>query len=340
MNKQKIQIIDLFSGCGGAATGILRNEGTEILCAIDYDENAVKVYEKNIKAKKIFCEDIRKIDLNKIPSFEKNSIKVIWASPECTNFSIARGNKLINEESKDLAFEIEKFVKKLNPDFIFVENVPQFQKWEKFGDFKNSIQKYGFKFDFKILNAADFGCFTSRKRFFGCFFKHEYNFPEKSENNQGGKKVSEIIDFQMETKSLFEKKFCDKTLYKISVGIEKFKGENFILCYYNKPQFCSLENPLGTITTIQRHLLLIFEKGGEIFKKENYNNDKLNEALRKYSISDIRYRFFSVNELKKIQDFPDDFEFSNNKRETIKQIGNSVIPKMSELLIKQTKHKK
>lgn len=98
MNKQKIQIIDLFSGCGGAATGILRNEGTEILCAIDYDENAVKVYEKNIKAKKIFCEDIRKIDLNKIPSFEKNSIKVIWAYPECTNFSIARGNKLINED--------------------------------------------------------------------------------------------------------------------------------------------------------------------------------------------------------------------------------------------------
>ena len=106
---------------------------------------------------------------------------------ECTNFSKAKGGQPRDADSRTLAEHLFRYIEAINPDYIQIENVEEFMSWGDMDEngkpismdkgrlyqrWVRNVRKYGYNFDFRILNAADYGAYTTRKRFFGIFAKN------------------------------------------------------------------------------------------------------------------------------------------------------------------------
>lgn len=99
-----------------------------------------------------------------------------------------------------------------------------------------NVKKYGYNFDKRILNSADFGARTSRRRFFGIFAKYGLPiiFPEPTHSKTGlsdlfshkGKwmPVKDVLDLSDEGNSIFgrKKQLAENTFRRHYSGLIKF----------------------------------------------------------------------------------------------------------------------
>lgn len=291
----KLLVIDLFCGAGGVTTGISRTKGCKVIACINHDANAIKGHAANHPEAKHFIEDIRTVRLLKLwVIVQRERIKhpkaklLIHASLECTNFSKAKGGKPKDADSRSLADDMPRYAKALNPDYFTIENVREFMDWGPLDEDLNPIQALkgvdynrwildmksvgNFQtYDWRILNAADYGAYTIRKRFFAMFDKEAKTvpFPRITHTKSGGlrhkkyKAVREILDLSVKGKSIFAgKPRSEKTLERVYAGLLKFvpKQENeFIAKYYRgRPEgkVKSLGEPIGTVTTVDHNSLV------------------------------------------------------------------------------------
>lgn len=104
----------------------------------------------------------------------------MWASLECTNFSKAKGGQPRDADSRTLAEHLFRYIEAITPDYIQIENVEEFMSWgevdengkpvsmdkgKSYTRWVRKVKSYGYRFDHRILNSADYGAYTSRKRF-------------------------------------------------------------------------------------------------------------------------------------------------------------------------------
>lgn len=296
----KIYFIDLFCGAGGVTMGIHLAKGeAEVIACINHDPNAIESHKANHPNCLHFTEDIRTFDTNNLKnlvnyyrSIEPDAIFCIWASLECTNYSKAKGGLPRDADSRTLANHLFKYIESVNPDYLWIENVVEFMAWgpldEKgrpvsrrngsdFLKWIGTVQSYGYTFEHKILNSADFGAYTSRKRLFIQFAKHglpiTWPSPTHSKNPaQNGlfgklkphKAVKDVLELDKEGVSIFarNKPLSDRTLERIYAGLVKFiaNGDTkYIKKYYSgKPngKVISIDGPCGTITTVDSHAIV------------------------------------------------------------------------------------
>ena len=279
MGKIKLLYIDLFCGAGGTSTGVehaklFNKKCAKVVACVNHDANAIASHQANHPDTLHFTEDIRTLELSPLVAHLKKVQKkypdayvVLWASLECTNFSKAKGGQPRDADSRTLAEHLFRYIEALQVDYIQIENVEEFMSWGDMDEhghpiskdkgrcylkWVKTVQQYGYDYDYRILNAADFGAYTSRKRFFGQFAKCGLPivFPVQSyakNGDEGGmfhqykkwKPVREVLDLQDEGSSIFMKKkpLCEKTLERIFAGLVKFvaggkkKYEDFILKY-------------------------------------------------------------------------------------------------------------
>ena len=305
MNNIKLLYIDLFCGAGGTSTGVnlARVNGercAKVIACVNHNKNAILSHAANHPDTLHFTEDIRTLKLspivehlNKMKTRHPDAYVVLWASCECTNFSRAKGGLPRNADSRTLAEHLYRYIETLKPDYIQIENVEEFMCWGDLDEngkpvskyngkcyikWANKIQRYGYNYDFRILNAADFGAYTSRKRYFGQFAKDGLPlvFPAPRYSKNGGddqlfgdvykkwKPVREVLDLGDEGTSIFgrPKPLCEKTLERIYAGLVKFVAggkkqmEGWILKYnsmngkrHNAP---SLDEPCPAVATQNR----------------------------------------------------------------------------------------
>lgn len=211
---------------------------------------------------------------------------MLWASLECTNFSKAKGGQPRDADSRTLAEHLFRYIEAIDPDYIQIENVEEFMSWGDVDEngkpistdkgrsylrWVNNVKRYGYNFEHRILNAADYGAYTSRKRFFGIFAKKGLPivFPEPTHSKNGEaalldtlhkwKPVREVLDLEDEGKSIFDRKkpLSDKTLERIYAGLIKFVagGKQAFMVKYNSMNqrgryvAPSLEDPCPTVAT-------------------------------------------------------------------------------------------
>lgn len=300
----QLYFIDLFCGAGGVTTG-LHNAMVDgiaiakVIACVNHDANAIKSHYLNHKKTKHYTEDIRTLDISgiiaqvlNIRRKNPNAIICLWASLECTNFSKAKGGSPRNADSRTLAEHLYRYIEGFNPDYIFIENVEEFMSWgpldengkpvsrdagRDFMRWKKQIMSYGYSHDHQILNSADYGAYTSRKRYFGLFAAPGFplKFPEpthskKPFSDQFGsllkwKPVKDVLDFSDEGNSIFDRKknLSPKTMQRILAGLIKYVAggkENFIAKYYsskNPAEMCiSTDSPAGTITCVDGQSLV------------------------------------------------------------------------------------
>lgn len=295
---KQLLYVDLFCGAGGTSTGVnsARLNGqscASVVACVNHDPKAIASHAANHPEALHFTEDIRTLDLsplvahlNKCRIENPEALTALWASLECTNFSKAKGGQPRDADSRTLAEHLFRYIEALDPDYIQIENVEEFMSWGDLDEngkpisrdkgraylrWVRKVKSYGYDFEHRILNAADYGAYTSRKRFFGIFAKKGlpivFPQPTHSRNPEPGlfgitnkwKAVREVLDLNDEGKSIFNRKkpLSDKTLERIYEGLIKFVagGKNAFIVKYNSMNqhgryiAPSLDDPCPTVAT-------------------------------------------------------------------------------------------
>lgn len=294
----KLLYIDLFCGAGGTSTGVENARYEDEQCAkvvacVNHDANAIASHAANHPDALHFTEDIRTLELSplvahveRIKKIYPDALVVLWASLECTNFSKAKGGQPRDADSRTLAEHLFRYIEAIDPDYIQIENVEEFMSWGDMDEngkpiskdkgrcyekWKRNVRKYGYDFDWRILNAANYGAYTTRKRYFGIFAKRGLPivFPEPTHCKDGKtdmmgrlekwNAVKEVLDFTDEGDSIFcrKKPLAEKTLERIYAGLIKFVagGKDAFIVKYNsmnrngKYQPPSIDEPCPTVAT-------------------------------------------------------------------------------------------
>jgi DNA (cytosine-5)-methyltransferase 1 len=167
--KKKPRAIDLFSGCGGLSVG-LRKAGYRVIYAVDADPLAIRAYRANHPRTKTFLGDIRDIaprTLMKSLGLKFGELDLIAGCPPCQGFSTLRtlnGKRKVKEPMNDLVFDFLRFVKIMRPKSIMMENVPALADDWRLQRFCAAITKLGYKYEYTVANAREFGVPQRRRR--------------------------------------------------------------------------------------------------------------------------------------------------------------------------------
>lgn len=300
-----IQAADLFCGGGGTTTGLLhacRKLNRKVnLVAVNHWPQAIQTHMRNHPWARHICASLDGIDppadgqktlFQCVDSVEPNQalkgkkLNLLIASPECTHHSNARGGRPRSDQSRATPWCILRWMEAGRPGQVIIENVPEFQNWGPLGSrgqplktrkgdtfraFLNAMGSLGYNVEFRVLNCADFGDPTTRKRLFiRAQRSGKIRWPDRSHapREDAGelglepwKPAREVIDWSIQSRSIFNRKrpLAEKTMKRIAAGIEKYWGEwaePFLVMMYGTSTARGLDQPLPTVTAKGQHLYL------------------------------------------------------------------------------------
>jgi DNA (cytosine-5)-methyltransferase 1 len=287
--KETFEVVDMFCGAGGESTGIFQaatGHDMQIhLTAINHWERAIETHAANHPSAEHLCQSIEHIDPTKAVLGQR--LNLLWASPECTHHSIARGGRPRSDQSRASAWLVLKWLSELYVERVIIENVPEFLSWgpldatghpiqnqkgKTFRAFVSSLRSLGYTVDWKILCAADYGDPTTRRRLFIQAVKGrkrilwpQITHLDGSQNLMGyqpWRTARDIIDWSIPGNSIFDRKkpLADATMRRIAAGIEKYwkqYAKPFLAVLYGSNDVRSLDLPLPAVTTSGNHHALV-----------------------------------------------------------------------------------
>lgn len=176
-------IVDLFAGGGGASCGIEMATGRAVDIAINHDPASVLLHQANHPLTKHFVSDVFELDPHAVT--DGRPIGLLWASPDCTDHSKAKGGKPIRDRKRRaLAWVVKRWAGQVRPRVIMLENVEEFVHWgplvgppgelrrckkrkgRTFRKFIRDLKSLGYDVEWRELRACDYGAPTIRKRLF------------------------------------------------------------------------------------------------------------------------------------------------------------------------------
>ena len=286
-------IIDCFAGGGGASVGIEMALGIPVDIAINHDPQAIRMHKVNHPDTLHLTEDIFKVDLQRY--VKGRHVSLMWASPDCTSHSKAKGGQPRKSGLRILPWAVYKHAKTILPDVIIMENVEEIQQWgpldenghpikerqgEDYKKFISAMKGLGYIFDSRELVAADYGAPTTRKRWYAIFRRDgkDIVWPDQTnfkDSEPKWKQCGEYIDWSDLGKSIFDrpKPLADATQKRIANGIRKYILESepyivqdkraaaFIIQYHGEQKAGDargqlLSEPIKTIDTSNRYGLV------------------------------------------------------------------------------------
>ena len=343
-----LKVLDLFSGCGGLSLGF-KLAGFKIEGAIDNDADSIETFKRNFGEGKFFVKDINKVNKEFIKKNFKD-IDVIIGGPPCQGFSNAnRWHKNYSDPRNLLFLKFIEFVKIIKPKMVLIENVSGIlsrSKGEIINNIKEILNKSGYKVDYKLLNASEFGVPQIRKRVFVV-----------------GNRLSNIDFFEtLKKQNKVTVKDAISELYSLEKKDEKKlngKLSNNYIKYLRKKNSKVLNHDIvypaeSTIEKI-KHV-----KQGENWQSipvelfKNNRNNRHSSAFRRLKEDDfsvtidtgnahsnyfhpIYHRIPTPREAARIRSFTDNFEFIGSRTSQYRQIGNAVPPLLSKEIARNFK---
>ncbi len=287
-------IIDCFAGGGGASVGIEMALGRPVDIAINHDPEAIRMHKVNHPDTIHLTEDIFKVDLQKYVKGRK--VSLMWASPDCTSHSKAKGGQPRKKGLRILPWAVYKHAKQILPEVIIMENVEEIQQWgpldekghpikerqgEDYKKFITAMKSLGYTFDSRELVAANYGAPTTRKRWYAIFRRDgkAIVWPKQThfkDSEPKWKQCGDFIDWSDLGKSIFDrpKPLAEATQKRIANGIRKYILENpepyivknddalaFLIQYHGEQKAGEsrgqlLSEPIKTIDTSNRYGLV------------------------------------------------------------------------------------
>ena len=188
-----IQLLDFFSGAGGTSLGFAALNSVvpafKMLGGCDINKVSAETYSHNYDTA-LFNDDITKLayedgkleDALKRIGFDIKKPTILIGCAPCQGFSSHRKKHWDEEDDirNSLIMAFAAIVKKIDPEVIIMENVPEFlskRYWKYFSVAKESYETQGYIVKDAIYNAASFGVPQDRFRSIIIGMKKDFVLP-------------------------------------------------------------------------------------------------------------------------------------------------------------------
>ncbi len=337
-------VVSIYSGAGGIDAGF-RNAGFKILYSTDNWKIACESLRLNDTTSEVVCADIRKLDFGALKRKLKTNIDVLVGGPPCPPFSKSRFYRLekkrgLLDENAFTVAEYFRAVKALGPSIFFFENVHGFvykPHLDALEFVKKQSEKLGYKLEYRVVNAADYGVPQTRERFICIGVKHDlpdfafpegmYGDPSKLSSTSAKRPwvtcgdILSDIDFSLPEDDKMQAGSKHKELLKLVPP-----GDNYLFFTkergYPKPIFKWRSRYWSFL------LKLSPDRPSWTIQASHSNN------MGPFHWSN---RFLRIQEIKRIQTFEDDYKLSGSFKDQWRQIGNAVPPHLAEVFARTIK---
>lgn len=334
-DQNKINVLSLFSGCGGLDLGF------ELagLAAVIGEEEAMTAFSnresyENAREQSIFhtiyTNDLFKeanetyalnfpehhfqhgVDIRKVRNFPKADL-VIGGFP-CPGFSEA-GRRLLDDERNFLYIHFIRAITQAKPAIFVAENVKgmlTLGKGEVIKQISEDFAAAGYRVQYKLLNARDYGVPQLRERVFIIGVRNDLAFPYQYPNPSHGDGLLPYVTLQ-------------DAIGDLEANPGPYFTGSYSSIYMSRNRKKCWDDQSFTIQASGRQAPL--HPGG--LQMEHVGKDQW-----KFADDDLNPRRLSVKEIARIQTFPDWYQFSDGGNMTAsensrldkqyKQIGNAV----------------
>lgn len=243
-------VVDLFAGGGGASIGMEAALGIPVNHAVNHDELAITVHRRNHPATTHYARDVFEVDPLLVT--QGQPVDYLWASPDCTHHSIARGGRPRESGIRALAWVVVDWLRKVRPMVGFVENVKEFMDWgplddagqpiksrrgETFNEWVAAIRELGYRVEWRVLDASQYGAPTRRMRFFAVMRRDGspvvWPKPTHGPGLAPFRTAAECIDWSLPCPSIFlsaeearaigvRRPLKQKTMWRIANGVKRY----------------------------------------------------------------------------------------------------------------------
>lgn len=291
--------IDLFAGLGGWTEGATK-AGLRVLWAANHWPLAVDIHSRNHGTTQHACQDLQQADWSLVPRHD-----VGLASPACQGHTKARGIERPHHDAcRSTAWAVVSCAEYHREPFFIVENVPEFLTWTLFPAWKSAMEALGYTLAEHIVDFADLGVPQHRVRAIIVCTRSRAPLHLNLERRPHVP-ARAILDLDSGRFSPVALK-CSATRRKVTLGRARY-GREFLFAYYGNEETCprSLDRPVGTITTRDRHAI-----------------------VRERSM-----RMLTVEECRRAMSFRADYQLPANHRDAIHLLGNAVPPLGAEIIL-------
>lgn len=188
-----LTLTDLFCGAGGSSTGAIAIPGVSVRIASNHWELAVETHNTNHPNADHLCADLSQIHPRYFPTTD-----ILWASPECTNHSVAKGRRRADaqpdlfgevlpdaaaERSRATMWDVPRFAEAHRYRAVIVENVVDAYHWVPFQAWLMAMDSLGYEHHIVMLNsmhaqAFGVGAPQSRDRMYVMFWQKGNRRPD------------------------------------------------------------------------------------------------------------------------------------------------------------------
>jgi len=319
--KSDFTFIDLFAGIGGFRFALEGLNG-ECVFSSEIDEECAKTYAVN------FGEypkgDITKIDPKSIPDHD-----ILCGGFPCQPFSISGKMKGFDDTRGTLFFNILEIVKTKNPKVVFLENVKHLKDHNGKKTLKTIIkhlEELGYKTEWHIFNAKDFGLAQNRERLI-IIGNKDSRFDFSKVIKTEPKTIKDILEKEADFEYL---KPAEYTI--LSKDKWKKQQSGLIFCGYRNKSI----RVNGTRPNTE-HLSRVHKQPNRIyFIDGTHPTIPSQETSGRFWIYDgKKVRKLTLNECFRLQGFPDNFQKMSSVGSCYNQIGNAVAVPMIKGVGKQ-----
>lgn len=316
-----MNVISLFSGCGGLDLGFER-AGFSIPVANEFDKTIWETFKVNHPNTTLIEGDVRQVTKEDIAQYISGEVDGIIGGPPCQSWSEAGALRGIEDERGQLFFDYIRILKEFKPKFFLAENVSGMLANRHSEAVQNILKLFdeaGYDVSLALVNAKNYGVAQERKRVFYIGFRKDLNidfvFPKGSTEDDDKKITLRDIIWDLQDTAV---PAAPKNKHNPAAinNNEYFTGA-FSTIFMSRNRVKSWDEQGFTVQASGRQCQLHPQAPKMVkFDKNDCRFVEGKEAL---------YRRMTIREVARVQGFPDDFKFIYEDTDNAyKMIGNAV----------------